>query len=273
MYTLSMTPRLNFFIALALLLALSGCGRSAGGNEPSEPVSPRPDPTGPPPEGMALVRGGTYTIGAADGDADERPVHRVTLDPFYIDRREVTNAEFGRFVAATGYRSEGQWERFAGRDRATHPVTSVTWNDASAYAKWAGKRLPTEAEWEAAARGGLDGRTFPNGDTLDPNEATFGFVFEGMKTSTTPAGSHRPNGYDLYDMAGNVWEWCADYYAADAYSRTTGYNPAGPETGAARVMRGGSWNSPIAELRVSNRLGMTPTIIGHVFGFRCVKSP
>ena len=256
----------------ALVLAASGCGRSAGTGAPPATVAPRPDPTGAPPDGMVLVPGGTYTIGSDDGAPDEQPVHRVVLDPFYIDRYEVTNAEFARFVAATGYQAEGQWERYAGRGRGDHPVASVTWNDATAYAAWAGKRLATESEWEAAARGGLEGKPYPNGDELGPDEATFGF-FDGMKISTTPVGSHRPNGYGLYDMAGNVWEWCSDYYAADAYARAEANNPRGPGVGAARVARGGSWYEGVGELRVSNRLGTTPTIIGPVFGFRCAKSP
>jgi formylglycine-generating enzyme required for sulfatase activity len=259
--------------AFAAAFALAaGCGPAEGPPEPP-PAAPRADPTGPPPAGMALVRGGTYEIGSDDGDPDELPVHRVELDPFYIDVREVTNAEFARFVAATGYRAEGQWERYAGRGRDAHPVVSVTWNDASAYAAWAGKRLPTESEWEAAARGGLEGRPFPNGDMLGADDATFGFVQEGLRTSTTPVGSHRPNAYGLYDVSGNAWEWCSDFYVADAYARAEARDPRGPDRGAARVIRGGSWNSPMRELRVSNRLGMTPTIIGHVFGFRCAKSP
>jgi formylglycine-generating enzyme required for sulfatase activity len=221
---------------------------------------------------MVLVRGGTYSIGSETGDPDERPVHEVVLDPFYIDRYEETNREYARFVAETGYRAEGQWQRYAGAGRERHPVTAVTWNDAVAYAKWAGKRLPTEAEWEVAARGGLEGKDYPNGDELGPDDATFG-VLDGFKTSSTPVGSHRPNPYGLYDVAGNVWEWCSDYYAADAYSRSARYNPQGPARGAARVARGGSWYETVSELRVSNRHGWTPTLIGHVFGFRCAKSP
>jgi formylglycine-generating enzyme len=263
-------------IAVALALAASGCGRPAVGTD--APAPPLPDPTGPPPDGMALIPGGTYAIGADDGEPDERPAHRVVLDPFYIDRYEVTNAAFARFVEATGYRAEGQWDRYAGPSRRNHPVTSVTWNDAAAYAAWAGKRLPTESEWEAAARGGLEGKAYPNGDELGADDATFGILNTGTQegltpAATTPVGSHRPNGYGLYDMAGNVWEWCADYYTADAYSRAASHDPQGPERGAARVVRGGSWNDRASDLRVSNRAGMTPTLIGPIFGFRCARSP
>lgn len=261
--------------ALALTISILGCGGRAGSDAVKErdDTPLRPDPAGPPPEGMALVRGGTYTIGSEDGEPDERPVHDVRLDPFYIDAKEVTNAEFARFVDATGYSSEGQWQRFAGRGRERFPVTSVTWNDAMAYAKWAGKRLPTESEWEAAARGGLERKRYPNGDTLEPGDATFGVDYEFPGLGTTEVGSHPPNGYGLYDVAGNVWEWCSDYYAADAYTRAAERDPQGPERGAARVVRGGSWNDQAVDLRVANRLEMTPTIIGPVFGFRCAKTP
>jgi formylglycine-generating enzyme required for sulfatase activity len=220
---------------------------------------------------MVLVRGGTYTVGSNSGEDDERPARRVVLDPFYLDEREVTNADFARFVAETGHRPEGAWQRFASPGRANHPAVAVTWNDATAYAAWAGKRLPTEAEWEAAARGGLEGRIFPNGDEIGPDEATFGSLFS-HDPRTTPAGSLRPNGYGLYDMAGNVWEWCSDFYAPDAYLRGQLRAPKGPESGSARVARGGSWNDKAQALRVSNRLEMTPTLSGPVFGFRCARS-
>jgi formylglycine-generating enzyme required for sulfatase activity len=221
---------------------------------------------------MVLVPGGRYAIGSERGDPDERPVREILLDPFFVDTTEVTNADFARFVRETGYVAEGAWQEYARPGRERHPVTGVTWNDASAFASWAGKRLPTEAEWEAAARGGLVDKPYPNGDSLE-GTAKYGEIFAGNDTQTVPVGSFAPNGYGLYDTAGNVWEWCADFYASDAYARADELNPAGPRRGASRVMRGGSWNDRAEELRVSNRLEMTPTIIGHVFGFRCAKSP
>jgi formylglycine-generating enzyme required for sulfatase activity len=220
---------------------------------------------------MILVRGGTYTVGSNSGEDDERPARRVVLDPFFIDVREVSNADFARFVDETGYRPEGTWKRYATRSRGDHPVVGATWNDAVAYAQWAGKRLPSEAEWEAAARGGLEGRIYPNGDEISPDDATFGSLFSKEPT-TTPVGSRHPNGYGLYDMAGNAWEWCSDYYAPDAYLRSSTRDPKGPEQGSSRVARGGSWNDKAQALRVSNRLEMTPTLSGPVFGFRCAKS-
>jgi formylglycine-generating enzyme required for sulfatase activity len=264
------------FALLAILIVLpAGCSRG-----PSEPARNEslpddrpliPDPTGPPPPGMVLVRGGTYTVGSNSGDDDERPARRVVLDPFYLDAREVANADFARFVAETNYRAEGERRKYADPSRSDHPVVAVTWNDAVAYATWAGKRLPSEAEWEAAARGGLEGRLYPNGDQIGPADATFG-ALHSHDPQTTAVGSHPPNGYGLHDMAGNVWEWCSDYYAPDAYLRGSARDPKGPERGSARVARGGSWNDAPRALRVANRLEMTPTLIGPVFGFRCAQS-
>lgn len=259
-------------LTAALILALaSSCSTVP------EPVAPRPrpplpDPATPAPDGMVLVHGGTYRIGSDSGELDEAPAHTAVLDPFFIDVREVTNEEFARFVSESGYVAEGQWRTYAGAGRERHPVASVTWNDASAYAAWAGKRLPTEHEWEAAARGGLEGALFPNGDTLSADDATYDFVVDEL-IRTTPAGSKAANGFGIHDTAGNVWEWCSDWYASDAYRRVPPNNPPGPDRGAARVMRGGSWNERAVSCRVSNRLEMTPTIIGFVFGFRCAKTP
>lgn len=259
---------------MLVVAAVVGCLISCDAAAPVKPQARAPlaDPEGPPPDGMALVRGGTYAVGSDSGERDEAPAHAAVLDPFYIDVNEVTNAEFSRFVSETGYIAEGQWKTYAGKDRDRHPVASVTWNDASAYAKWAGKRLPTEHEWEAAARGGEVGLPFPNGNALTAGDATYDFVTDET-IRTTPVGTKPANGYGLHDMAGNVWEWCSDWYASDAYRRLTPNNPAGPERGAARVMRGGSWNERSVSCRVSNRLEMTPTIIGFVFGFRCAKTP
>jgi formylglycine-generating enzyme required for sulfatase activity len=222
---------------------------------------------------MVLIRGGLHRLGSLLGDEDERPVHEVLLDPYYIDATEVTNEDFIRFVEATGYVSEGNWRDYVSPLRARHPVVAVTWADATAFAAWAGKRLPTEAEWEAAAAGGRD-TPYPNGENITPAAATFGAVTGTDQTpATTPVASHPPNNFGLYDMAGNAWEWCSDYYAADAYSRRPRRNPKGPERGSSRVCRGGSWYDRAESLRVANRLEMTPAILGNVFGFRCVADP
>jgi len=251
---------------------------------------------------MVLIPAGEFQMGDMlnEGHADERPVHKVYLDAFYIDRYEVTNAQYRRFVQATGHREpegygyvdgewkegfrpwlvgygyvDGEWkegfkpwsdENFNGDDQ---PVVCVSWEDAEAYAEWADKRLPTEAEWEKAARGGLVGMSYPWGDKITGENANYGkSINEGM---TTPVGSYPPNGYGLYDMTGNAWEWCADWYGSGYYRDSPGENPTGPNSGKLRVFRGGSWlNSPY-ELRVANRNVIGPTYSYTFIGFRCVS--
>ena len=154
----------------------------------------------------------------------------------------------------------------------------MTWNDATAYAKWAGKRLPTEGEREYAARGGLVGKRYPWGDEITHDDANYAGTggkdkWEGWPNGgTAPVGSFVANGYGLYDMAGNVWEWCQDWYGSDYYSKSPAKNPPGPGTGSYRVLRGGSWNLSSNSLRVAYRYNYTPTdrnLTG--LGFRCVS--
>jgi formylglycine-generating enzyme required for sulfatase activity len=203
-----------------------------------------------------------------DRYAAESPRHRVHLDAFYIDRYEITNAQYQRFVDATTRRKPVVPDpAFAG---PTQPVGGVTWNDADAYCKWAGKRLPTEAEWEKAARG-PEGRRYPWGDEWDERRANG----NRRLTRTAPVGSY-PDGaspYGIHDMAGNVWEWVADWYGSDAYGRFgRTQNPTGPRTGDRKVLRGGSaFDGPDA-LRSASRLAYLPTDQDGNVGFRCAKS-
>jgi formylglycine-generating enzyme required for sulfatase activity len=263
---------------------------------------------------MVLVPAGEFWMGSTRGEADraidgckrvgykedfckehedELPRHRVALDSFYIDRYEVTNALFGRFVRATGYRTtaeregwgwvvkdkDGKWQGVkidgamwrspggpgtsAGSD---HPVVQVARDDANAYCKWAGKRLPTEAEWEKAARG-TDGRRYPWGDGWEPAKAN-----GDMSVRTTrPVGSY-PGGvspYDAHDMAGNVWEWVADWYDKDYYKNSPERNPMGPAPAEHGVLRGGSWTYAPFGLRPAVRVDSTPDHRLNDVGFRC----
>jgi formylglycine-generating enzyme required for sulfatase activity len=321
------------------------------------PVARFVQPPGPAPEGMVWVPGGTTVLGDDDGPPDERPAHSVTIDGFWMDRTEVTNADFNKFTDATGYRTIAErtpkredfkgliadvndipaenlvagsicfnphfdrrvltkdhplwplqvWRYVKGAnwrhpdgpessitDRMQHPVVHVAWDDAIAYCKWAHKRLPTEAEWEYAARGGLAHAIYPCGnDLVRDGKWTMNIwqgvfpdthdVKDGFRT-TAPAASFPPNGYGLYDMAGNVWEWCNDFYRPDYYRFSPLANPQGPSDSfdplepdsPKRVQRGGSFmcsDNYCRGYRVSARMKQAPDSGTFHAGFRCVRSP
>ncbi len=241
-------------------------------------------------EEMVLVPGGTFQMGnpASKVGDDNVPVHSVTIDSFYMDIYEITVGEFNKFLKATGYNSSmSLWEKYWVSPNDNHPVVGVDWNAANAYAQWAGKRLPTEAEWEYAARGGSENQRYPWGDKITKDDANFHKYWkkddeyknsnivgkDTWKYSTSPVGSFAPNGYGLYDMAGNASEWCADWYQWDYYSDSPEINPKGPESGTTKVTRGGHWYSWHKGLRVYNR-GDNPPDVKYwqdVQGFRCVK--
>ncbi len=258
---------------------------------------------------MVLIKGGAFLMGTNDGMQYEAPAHEVKLESFWMDAHEVTVAEFARFVAATGYKTEaerfgwsgvfdmktGEWTRVDGANwpapeghgsqtMPNEPVTQVSWNDANEYARWVGKRLPTEAEWEYAARGGLEGKEYSWGDELRPAGKPVANWWQGTfpERNTKEDGfllrasvkSFKPNGYGLYDMAGNVWEWCADWYADDYYSQSPRENPTGVVSGVERVMRGGSFlcaENLCTNYRVAGRGHSTPDTGLNNVGFRCAK--
>jgi formylglycine-generating enzyme required for sulfatase activity len=297
------------------------------------------------PEGMVWVPGGSFRMGDEDARfPDAQPVHLVHVDGFWMDKTEVTNAQFVRFVEATGYQTVAErkpdpkdfpgappenlvpgsivftppkaevslenhyvWWRYVpgacwrhpegpGSDlkgRENHPVVHVCWEDAAAYAKWAGKRLPTEAQWEYAARGGLERKPYGWGDELLPGGKWQANIWQGRfpventladgYRTTAPVGSFPPNGYGLYDMAGNVWEWCADWYRPDYYKISPQRNPLGPDSShdpaepgiPKRVQRGGSFlcsDLYCVRYRPGTRgKGAVDSGQSHA-GFRCVRS-
>lgn len=305
----------------------------------SAPVAPAASTNG-----MVWIPSGTFWMGAADGRSDELPLHQVTVDGFWMDKTEVSNDQFSKFVDATGYvtiaerkpdpkdfpgadpamlvpgsvvfsppseevslNDPSQWWRYVpganwrhpnGPDsdingKEKYPVVHVAWDDAVAYAKWAGKRLPTEAEWEYAARGGLDRKPYVWGFEQTPDGKWPANIWQGHFpnqntgddgfTNLAPVGSFKPNGYGLYDMAGNVWEWCADWYRPDYYAKSPTNNPTGPTdsfdpdepAAQKRVQRGGSFMCSdvyCSGYRPSARMKCTPdTGLSHT-GFRCVMS-
>jgi len=217
---------------------------------------------------MVLIPAGEFQMGSNDGEDDEKPVHTVYLDAFYMDVYEVTNAQYKKFTDATG-RASGFWDD-PDLNAPNNPIAGVYWNDAKAYADWAVKRLPTEAEWEKSARGGLVGKKYPWGDDISHDNANYsGVERKDQWIKAAPVGSFTPNGYGLYDMAGNVSEWCADWYDRNYYANSSAQNPIGPTSGSYRVYRGGSWHYADNDLRVAHRHSSEPTSFGPSLGFRC----
>ena len=219
---------------------------------------------------MVSVPAGEFWMGSDDSDAysDEKPRRRVYLDAFRIDKFEASNALYRRFMEATGRAAPSYWNDSMWNE-PSQPVVGVDWYDASAYCSWAGKRLPTEAEWEKAARG-TDGRKYPWGDQWDSSRANSAESKIGKMVSV---GSY-PSGvspYGAHDMAGNVWEWVADWYGDNYYSQAPNRNPKGPDSGQYRVLRGGSWFNLPRGLRVSLRNRLTPAYRGGLIGFRCAQ--
>jgi len=273
-------------------------------NQKPQPLPTKPSGTATLTEkdDMVLIPAGEFQMGSNESD-DEKPIHTVYLDAFYIDKYEVTNAQYRKFVKAGHKEPEGYgyvngtWQtgfkpwsdsNFKGDNQ---PVVCVSWEDAKAYADWIGKRLPTEAEWEKAARGGVTGKKYVWGDEFPPSKNAGNFAdisakkvfinwsiidgYDDGYTYTAPVGSFKPNGYGLYDMAGNVWEWCSDWYDSNYYATSPKLNPAGSASGSYRVLRGGSWlffrNGSL--LRVSNRDYGAPTLLYYKLGFRCAGLP
>jgi formylglycine-generating enzyme required for sulfatase activity len=230
------------------------------------------------PEGMIYIPAGWFWMGCSPNDKqggdNEKPYHKVYLDGYYIDKYPVTNEQYKKFCDATGHKYPKYWKKglFSTNDLPdklrNHPVVDVSWNDIQEYCKWAGKELPTEAQWEKAARG-TDGRIYPWGNGWDASKACY------KQSSTCAVGSY-PQGaspYGVMDMAGNVWEWCRDWYDANYYANSPDHNPTGPDSGKSRVVRGGScFTGDPGGLRVSGRIPGGPSVGGEIdSGFRCIR--
>lgn len=284
------------------------------------------------PAGMILIPAATFKMGSEDGRSDEQPVHEVTVSSFAIDAHLVTNDDFAKFVEATKYKTTaeippdpkdfpgadpaklvpgslvflaGKWDYLPGanwqhpegpksdlKGKGNHPVVQVSWYDASAYAKWVHKDLPTEAEYEWAARSGQEGKEFTWGDApYDPahpqvNSWQGDFPTKNLNTdgylTTSPIGAFKPNSLGLFDISGNVWEWCADWYRPDAYANSARVDPKGPSSSfdpdepdqQKRVLRGGSFlcaECYCRGYRVASRMKSSQDSGSMHVGFRCVK--
>ena len=233
---------------------------------------------------MVLVPAGDFTMGTNEGAAHEKPEHKVFLDAYYMDAYEVTVEQYARFLEKTGMNPPPMWTTMDQPPHQNRPVVNVDWSDANNYCKWAGKRLPTEAEWEKAARG-TDGRAYPWGnDPPDPLRANYGKDKQEWNNHNAlmPVGQLQggKSPYGIYDLAGNVWEWVSDWYDPNYYATSPSRNPQGPESGKYKVLRGGSWDFTLENLRSSRRdLNMpsstdydSPAYQNFNSGFRCAKN-
>jgi formylglycine-generating enzyme required for sulfatase activity len=242
--------------------------RHAGSNGKTAPVQSHD-------RSMAVVPAGEFTMGSSMGDADELPEHRVYVNAFLMDKYQVTVGQYARFLDSASLDAPPDWTIMNRSQHQMRPVANVDWEEANAYCVWAGKRLPTEAEWEKAARG-TDGRTYPWGNE-HPTKFYANVSNEHWNNhgALTPVGTFEEgkSPYGIYDMAGNVWEWVSDWYDQDYYKTSPSQNPAGPHSGAHKVIRGGSWGSNPDGLRSAERETHLPSFRGSGTGFRCAKTP
>lgn len=220
--------------------------------------------------GMVYIPEGEFMMGSKKGDEDERPVHRVYVAGFYIEKYEVNKKEYQSFIEATERYIPDFWDD-PDLSKPSLPVVGVTWEDSKAYCKWVGKRLPTEAEWEKAARG-IDGRAYPWGDNYGSSQANAYGKQDGFQfTAPVDKFSAGASPFGVLNMSGNVWEWCADWYAEDYYTGKNSKSPQGPSQGNFRVIRGGSWEDATSKLRTTNRHSAEPNYSAYNLGFRCAK--
>ena len=274
----------KLIVIFALLIApATACNDDAGGDFADNSGS------------MILIPAGPFLMGCVPGDSacngGEKPQHSVTLNAFYIDKTEVTAEAYKQCVDAgkcTAPKSPSSscspsfYGTFGNSSKTNHPVNCVDWNQALAYCKWTdGKgRLPTEAEWEKAARGGLSDKVYPWGDqapTCTPSQSNTAVYYSdgsgcGKDSAWAVGTGSSANGYGLYDMAGNVWEWTADWYSSSYYGSSPASDPQGPSSGSDRVVRGGRFSSDAVNLRSSHRDLYGPSGAGYYLGFRCSRS-
>ena len=256
-------------------LAHEGGAVVAEGSAQSGPAKPSTSDDGAP---MVLVPAGKFWMGLPEGEGerDEHPRRQIALHAFFIDTHEVTTSRYAEFLQETGRDKPQHWDQVDLGRHGNLPVVGVNWHDAKAYCEWAGKRLPAEAEWEKAARG-TDGRAYPWGNEIPtPALANYAKAWspntvykERLEDVSSDNSGKSP--YGLHHMAGNVWEWVADWYDARYYSKGPVRNPQGPSRGKDRVVRGGSWFNQSEHLRSANRYAFAPSNRIATNGMRCAR--
>lgn len=269
---------ISFFSSVALFLLWTVVAGAVDGKD----IAPRQSPAGstqprtaaisphkgPP---MVLIPAGEFAMGSDRGQDDEQPVHRVSVKAFYLDALEVTVSRYAEFLMSQKPDPPFKWNEATDGPHENKPVVGVNWYDARDYCRWVGKRLPTEAEWELAARG-TEGRVYPWGDAHPTKGHTNAghTKWRGYDTLTNVRQfelGKTPNG--VYDLAGNLWEWVADWYDATYYQFSPRENPSGPTAGPLRALRGGAWNNDAKSIRSANRAGYAPDARRNDVGFRC----
>lgn len=252
--------RLRVFSLALALLALPAVCISQSSKVPAEAVPPGPN--------MILIPGGEFMMGV-EGVGSASPAHTVRIDPFYMDVYEVTNAEYQEFCEETGRHLPAFWgidTLRSGPDFPNHPVMGVSWSDARAFAKWRGARLPTEAEWEYAARAGTTDRDYTHGNEFDSE-----LYANRDAGGPLPVGSFSQNDFGLYDMTSNACEWVRDWFDEDYYSVSPADNPTGPGAGWFKSIRGGGWHTGPGCSKVYDRNGLKYNFVDFNIGFRCAK--
>ncbi|WP_051296378.1 formylglycine-generating enzyme family protein [Eisenibacter elegans] len=211
---------------------------------------------------MVVVEGGSFVMGTRQGEVDERPEHKVDIRSFALSKHEITVEQFEYYCQQTGLAMPAQptWSS------PTHPVVRVTWAEAAGYCQWIGGRLPTEAEWEYAAQGGTHQHPSLYAGSATPDSVAW--YSRNSRRNPQPVGLKQPNALGLFDMSGNVWEWCADYYHAKFYARSPEENPLNDQTATQCVIRGGGWKHDLPQLRLHNRGALTPQSRESDVGFR-----
>lgn len=257
-------------------LSKTGKGREIPLPDPPNTAHPARTAEGVVEPACVVVPAGEFLMGCEQGRDEERPAHRVWVEAFEMAIYQVRNRDFAVFMQASGHPAPPNWQQ-AGFEDPDDPVVSVSWFEAQKYCRWleglTGRtyRLPTEAEWERAARGGEEGRLYPWGD--DPPQARAEYLERWGRDvlGPLPVGRAAANPYGIYDLCENVHEWCADWYLPDYYAHSPGRNPSGPATGARRASRGGSWRHHIKVSRLAARSSIPPAFQYADYGFRVVR--